>query len=150
MWTCCHCTTTNLDATAPEACPACQHYRCGYCVSHTGYSIEPARSSTPDCMSKQASKLEGHNLHPSQLQSTRKTSPPPLPNPSIAPSEFSGLGLHLCCPPSEHEMNETVPLVSSAYGDAWICCQCGAANIYDLAQRCPLCSHDACGYCSVG
>ena len=32
MWTCCACGNTNLDATAPDRCPVCGHYRDSCCV----------------------------------------------------------------------------------------------------------------------
>jgi rubrerythrin len=30
----------------------------------------------------------------------------------------------------------------------WTCCQCNAANIKDLATRCPICEHDHCDKCT--
>ncbi|KAF2139077.1 uncharacterized protein K452DRAFT_337933 [Aplosporella prunicola CBS 121167] len=143
VWVCCQCQGENLVQNAPQRCPLCQHYRCGYCVG----SAHCSWSSTFQCLKGTAEGCPA-TLIPSD----------PTCGESGRLTEFSGLDsyeyssptaeISIIAIPLPKTSPEIAPLVAG-FGDTWYCCGCGTLNHNGVAlDRCPVCAHYKCSLCS--
>ena len=155
VWTCCQCRSPNHDASSPERCPICGHFRDSYCV--TGRRVFASASRAPN------------------PQSYRTMAPPSSPRPATLSSETpiarGGIsGYHQVSRPlgyrslptstagqnpppqavgtSSRHHSRSLMMASHSMTGWWVCHCCKHLNNPNLcAGRC-LCGHDRCGSCA--
>ena len=131
-WFCCQCGAANIDGTAPERCPICQHFKCAGCSSRPRNSFQSLSNYTaaepryvPCVYSSNDTFSPASGGHASRCQSYTYS--------------------------SDRGNSSSAPIRSHGRPDMtgwWVCSECqNTINPALASSRCPICAHSRCLNC---
>lgn len=140
-WMCCSCNSPNIVELAESKCPACGHDKGNCCAQPGDPKPIPESCYTMSFPSAQATDPYSRS-QPHSPDYSRCCRPNADDSYHIQSSDWGTRYPNATLPGATQHPDGT---------DVWNCCGCSANNLTaNSPDRCPVCSHYRCGYCTVG